>query len=239
MKKNLLSVTGVLLLVALVLFGSQSFLTGEAMASDEVKSGLVTVSGTGSISVKPDMGTITIGVETQDKDANKAQIENKENMLKVMETLEAMAIKEEDIKTIQFNIYDQYNYFENKEAEKYYVVTNLVKVTIHDLEKMGEVIDGVTKAGSNKISNIQFGISNEEEVYGQALKLAMTSAESKANALLSTFDKTASIPSKIIENGYSVGVVRESYDGVMLDKSTPINTGALTVTAQISVEYDY
>ena len=239
MKKNLLSVTGVLLLAALVLFGSQSFLAGEAMASEEVKSGLVTVSGTGSISVKPDMGTITIGVETQDKDANKAQVDNKEKMLKVMEALEAMAIKEDDIKTIQFNIYDQYNYFENKEAEKYYVVSNQVEVTVHNLDKMGEIIDGVTKAGSNQISNIQFGISNEDEVYGQALKLAMTSAKSKANALLSTFDKTANIPSKIVESGYSVGVVRESYDAVMLDKSTPINTGSLTVTAQISVEYDY
>lgn len=239
MKKSLLSIGGVLFLAVALLVSSQAFLGEQAMASDDTKAGLVSVSGSGSISVKPDMGTISLGVETEDENANVAQEANKKQMTEVMAALKEAGISEEQIKTTQYSIYDRYNYIENKEPEKYYAVTNMVEVTILDLDKMGQVIDAVSKSGANQVSNIQFGISNEQEVYAEALKLAMKSAKTKADALLGTFNKQADVPSKVIENGYSVGVVRDVYESAMMKDSTPISTGALTVTAQITVEYDY
>lgn len=239
MKKNLLSMGGVLLMAVAVIFAAQGFFADEAMASDDTIPGLVSVSGSGSISVKPDMGTISIGVETEDKDANVAQEENSVKMAEVMAALKELNIADDQIKTTQFSIYDRYNYFDEKDPEKYYSVTNTIQVTVLDLDRMGEVIDAVSKSGANQISNIQFGITNEQEVYAEALKLAMGSAKTKADALLGTFNKSADIPTKIIESGYSVGVSRDTYESVMMKDSTPISTGSLTITANITVEYGY
>jgi len=239
MKKSILSLGALALLVVAVIFASQGFLSNEAMAEDAVNKGLVSVNGTGSITVKPDMGTITVGVETEDADASVAQAANKEKMDAVMAALEELGIAEDQIKTTQYSIYDRYNYFDDKDPVKYYSVTNSVQVTILDLDMVGQVIDAVTKAGANQVSNITFGISNEQEVYAEALKLAMASAKSKANAILGTFDKTASVPSKVVESGYSVGVMRDTFEMAMAKDSTPINPGTLTITANITAEYEY
>jgi hypothetical protein len=59
------------------------FFNQEVQAVGEESLGTVSVSGSASISVKPDTGIISVGVETENADASIAQEENKEKMNKV------------------------------------------------------------------------------------------------------------------------------------------------------------
>lgn len=168
-----------------------------------------------------------------------AQEENKEKMNRVMKALETLNIDQENIKTIGYSLYERYNYYDDQTKEKYYVSSHILQIKIVDIDQMGLVIDAVTKAGSNQISNIQFTISNEEEIYAQALELAMKSAKTKADAILGTFGKVSTLPSKVVESGYSMGTYRDTYEAVMKDSSTPISVGELSVQAHVTVEYTY
>ena len=69
----------------------------------------------------------------------------------------------------------------------------------------------------------------------------MSSAKAKANSLLSTFGKTADVPAKVTETSYYSGVARMDFSLDMAESkmSTPVSTGELKVTANVSVEYNY
>ncbi len=243
MKKSIISIGTVVALVTAMFLGSFALAPKEVLAEGEVTTNTVSVSGVGSITVKPDIAYITVGVETENADAATAQQENASKMTEVLKAIKEAGIEEDDIKTLNYSIYDRYNYNEGKENEKYYVVSNSVKVTIRDIDKVGDIIDVTAKAGSNQISNISFGISDDSEVYAEALKLAMASAKVKANAIMSTFGKEATIPSKVTESSSFSGVIRNDYAMMeMAEKSsfsTPVSTGELTITANVSVEYNY
>lgn len=228
------------MLLAMLLVGTMN-VTQEVSATVDETQNIVSVNGVGTVTVKPDIAYINVGVETEGKDAAAAQTDNAVKMNAVMEALKKAGINDEDIKTVQYSIYDRYNYLDNGEKDKYYVVNNMVKVTVNDVTKVGDVIDAVAGAGSNSISSIQFGISNEEVVYQEALKLAMTSAKLKATAIMSTFDQTPGMPARVSETSYFSGAVRMEMNAVMADAkmSTPISTGELTITANVSVDYNY
>ncbi len=65
----------------------------------------------------------------------------------------------------------------------------LVKVTVRDLDNLGDLIDVASKSGANQINSIQFTVEDEEAYYQEALVLAMSNAKGKANAILGTMDK--------------------------------------------------
>lgn len=237
--KKIFPLSIIVVLVAMLLVGTMN-LTQEAAAETSGTENVVSVSGIGTMTVKPDIAYINVGVETQDKDASVAQKENATKMSAVMAALKKAGIDEKDIKTVQYSIYDRYDYVENGTDVKYYTVTNMVQVTVKDIDKVGDVIDAAAGAGSNQVSNIQFGISNEDEVYQEALKLAMSSAKSKATAIMGTFGKTLGTPVRVSESSYYGGVVRMEYSAMADAKmSTPVSTGELTITANVSVDYNY
>lgn len=240
MNKNIISI-GVIALLVVVLIGNVGLFSNDTLAETDANLNIVTVNGAGSISVKPDIAYITIGVETEDADAGLAQNENKMIMSAVMKALLSNVSNEDDIKTTNYSIYDRYNYKDNGEREKYYLVSNSVEVTIRDIEIVGQIIDVAAKAGANQISSIRFGISNENEVYNEALKLAMESAKDKAKSIMSTFGKEVGAPYKVTETNSYSGVIRAEYSMAMDEKSisTPVSSGELTVTANVLVEYNY
>src|SRR4029077_3052924 len=64
-----------------------------------------------------------------------------------------------------------------------YTATNVVRVTIDDLSKIGDVIDVATRAGANRVPSIQFALRDEQSVRGQALREAAVKAKAEAEAL--------------------------------------------------------
>ena len=78
-------------------------------------------------------------------------------------------------------------------------------------------------------------------MYQEALKLAMTSAKAKAGSIMGTFGKTPGMPVKVSESSYYSGATRMEYSAVAMDSkmSTPVSSGDLSVTANVTVDYTY
>jgi len=242
MKKVIIGIC-VLTMLGLTFFTGGNMLPTQSYAVDEAtETRLVTVQGVGEVTVKPDMATINIGVETQDTDAAFAQSSNARLMDEVSKAIKALGITEDELQTSQYNIYKNRNYGDETQ-EEYYVVSNTLTVTVNDIIKVGAIIDASSKAGANKINSISFGIKDESKYYQEALKNAMSSAKGKATTIMATFGKKPSIPFNVSESNYYGGAVRANYsmDMDVAEKSlaTPIEAGDLTITANVSVQYDY
>lgn len=239
-----------LLAIALV---AGAFVTGAAQppmtiseaASVEQAEYRLEVNGEGLVTVTPDLAYINIGVETEHKDASAAQAENAKLMTSVKKAIMNAGIAEDDMQTMNYSIYKTYNYYDDREREEVYKASNTLKVTVRDLDNLGDLIDVASKSGANQINSIQFTVEDEEQYYQEALILAMTNAKGKADAILGTMNKTAGTPVRISESSYGGGLMRNSgaiafsAKAEMMDYSTPIEAGDIEVTANVTVEYDY
>ncbi|MCT4562781.1 MAG: SIMPL domain-containing protein [Maledivibacter sp.] len=239
-----------ILIAGLFAFDSLDVFSGKAAANDFSREGnIVEVNGLGTVKVKPDIAYISIGVETFNTDAKKAQDTIASKMDNIIGALKKNGIKDEDIKTTGYSIYKTNRYDaaglgEKEKRTEGYNARNVAQVTIRNIDTVGKIIDLAGKEGANIINNIRFGISDEEKYYGEALKLAMKNASGKAEAILSSFGAKLGKPYRVKENSYGAPLVYR--ENVMMKSSmgadayeTPVEAGELEVTANVVVEYKY
>jgi uncharacterized protein YggE len=62
-------------------------------------------------------------------------------------------------------------------------VSSNVSVTIHDLTKVGPVLDAAVNAGANSVYGVTFTIENQTALNNQAYLLAMNDADAQATYL--------------------------------------------------------
>lgn len=203
----------------------------------------VVVQGEGAVLVKPDIAYINLGLQTKNKDSKVAQETNKKTMLAIYSALEKAGVKAEDIATTNFSIYQVYVDsvpYESSNRTMLFQVSNNIKITTTDLERVGALLDIAVAAGANQVNGIDFSVKDNSKYYDQALKLAMASAKSKAGTIMSTFGKKASIPVKVTELSSNASPIRDEVYKMSADVgSTPVQAGDLTVTAKVQVEYGY
>ena len=245
--KNKLMKSMVLVLMVMMISGMvfMKAPTDFAMADTSQTVKLVTVSGVGEITIAPDLALINVGVQTKNNDAAKAQQENAKLMKAVIDAIKAKGIKAEDIKTTGYSIYQTYDYVDNKPSTPYYIASNTINIKVNDITKVGELIDVATAAGANSIDSIRFTVKDDSKYYEEALKLAMANAKNKATAIMGSFGKKPGVPYSVNEssNGgrifYDYYPAKASMDTLENAVTTPIESGEITVTANVSVSYDY
>jgi uncharacterized protein YggE len=89
--------------------GTQGALLSSVNGQNAVANG-ISVSGQGSITVKPDVAYISLGVVTPpDADQLKARKANDDAMAKVLAAIKGFGISEDDITTTNFSISPQYD----------------------------------------------------------------------------------------------------------------------------------
>jgi len=207
--------------------------------------GKITVSGQGSVMVKPDIAYIDLGVNTEHADAKTAQANNSAQQTLVINAIKSLGIAEADIKTSGYSMYPKYEYSTNGTSRIVgYTVHNTVTVTVRNIDKVGETIDAAIGAGANIASGIRFSLSDSNAYYAQALKQAIANAKSKSGAIAQALGVAVGNPIEIIENGGSyMPVIYAEADmmkgNAMMDTAMPVQTGELEVTATITAVFAY
>jgi uncharacterized protein YggE len=213
----------------------------------KMKENTLSVVGLGKVNIKPDVAYLDVGVRTMDKDAKKAQDENKSIMNKIMAKLKALKIEEEDIQTSAYNIWPRYNYNGNKQILEGYEVENMVRVTVREIDSVGDILDGVSKEGANLSYGISFGVLDTDSVYKQALEKAIDDAKGKAEVMGKMAEVSIQKPLAIYEgNGYSaspkepMNKTRLMADSIEAEaiQGVPIASGELEIQAYVTVIYE-
>ena len=215
-------------------FPLNGLLTG---SMEKIKIKTIEVSGTGTVSMTPDEAIVYMGVQTKSADAVTSQKDNAAKMEKVVNALIDAGIAKDNMET---SSYTMYPVKDNEKGENItgYLVSNLLKVTIKDINKTGDVIDKAVKAGANEINSISFTLSEESEqkVREQALKNAAKAARLDADRLASELDVTIKAPLQVSTSG---GIIATPDSVQVKSLTTPIMPGTVTVSAFISVIYQF
>lgn len=243
MKKRYLSIFVVLFAVsALVAFQGCSRVNTYGSLEGSVPT--ISVQGLGKVTIKPDEAIIRFGVQTEEKYLEKAYKKNTERTNAVIETVKALGIKDEDIKTSSYNITPIYQ----RDEKGYQVpgkpasfrVSQSLQVKMRDLPKVGEIIDKVVSSGTNTFSGINFTLSNIEEVQEEAKVKAVKDAREKALILTKNLGvKTGRILRVNTSSPQPYQRAMMANEAMLARSNAPsIQPGSMEVTANCSIIYE-
>jgi hypothetical protein len=202
----------------------------------------INVSGTGKVELAPDIAYINLGVHTEDPRASVAVAANNALTQEVIDAVKAAGIAEKDIRTSNFSIWPSQNYSpDGQPLETKYVVDNTVFVTVRDLEKLGDLLDGAIAAGVNTVNSIQFDVADKTAALKQARADAVKDAQTQAREL-------AEAAGLQLGDVYSLGFSENAYPIFDYGKgggggaaaeaaAVPIQPGQLTISATVSMSY--
>jgi hypothetical protein len=227
------------ILVSVMIFGLLTACTSPVADGDSVRS--MNVSGTGRVTVVPDIATINVGVRTEADEVTDALSGNTAQANAISEVLQELGVAEEDIQTSNFNVYpsERYDPMTGQSEGQYFVVENTVNVTVRDLSTLGEVLSAVVNAGANNIYGINFNVEDREEAVAEARELAIQDAKAKAEAIAE--EAGVSLGDLISISVYSAGSPVAYYDakgGAYAEASVPISAGTLTIAMECSLTYE-
>lgn len=204
----------------------------------------INVTGTGKVTLTPDIAYVSIGVHTEGANAAEAVAENTSQSQKVVDALKTFKIDPKDIQTTNFSIYPQQQYDnEGKLQGINYVVDNTVYVTLRDIDQLGELLDAVVKAGSNSINSIQFDVADREAALSEARQLAVENARKQAEELASAAGVT--LGPVLTINATSGSAPMPMYDyrasmgaAAVAESAVPVSPGQLIITLDVFMTYE-
>jgi uncharacterized protein YggE len=145
----------------------------------------MTVTGKSIISQKADNAKIFFSIEAESSTLQGAVAEAKEELSKITKKLKELGLKEDDISTSQFRTTDGFKFLLG--LKKFNVIID-AEIKIKDLSHLEAIIFVLSNSKIKEISSIEFGLSNESEVFQQAQINAVKSAKMKASLLAKELD---------------------------------------------------
>jgi uncharacterized protein len=205
------------------------------------------VSGTGTVTVKPDIAILSLGVYDKEPTVAAAQAITAEAMNKIIAALKQNGLADKDITTTGYNIQQvtRYDNSRNEVIPDGYAVSNNVNAKIRALDKVGIIIDAVATAGgdSTRINGISITVEKPEGYFGEARGKAMTDAKAKADQLASLAGVKLGAAYYITENsGYTNPPIpyyaKDSAGGVSAPSAIPpISVGETEITLTVQVAF--
>jgi len=233
----------VILIMVIMVISGVSMLINGGKPGDNVGANIISFTGEGKISTKPDMAFVDFSVVTQGVQLADVQNKNSEKMNKVAEFLKSFGVEEKDIKTTNYNLYPQYTYENNRIPQIMgYQISQTLSVKIKQLDKVGEVMEKVVGMGVNQVNSLYFGVENDEEIKEQARKMAIDNAKEKAEKLAKELGIRLGKLTNFYENtsGYPVPMY-DSYKAVGMGGgagSPNIQTGENEIIVNITLNYE-
>lgn len=203
---------------------------------------IVSVYGTATVHVAPDLATITIAVVTQNKDALQAQQENAKRSADVIKAVKGVSDPSLEVSTGGYAITVQHPIEGNIRTTEItgYEVTNSISVKLRDLSKVGEVLDQATLAGANSVNNVSFGLQDDETTRREALSAATVDAVARVQAVVRGLNANDTSPVRfriidVSEPGleYIPSRKTDQMRTFAPAASTPIEAGEMDVTATV------
>jgi len=202
----------------------------------------ISVSGTGRVLISPDIADLRLGVSVTAKTVKAARDANATSMTAVIDSIKKLGIADKDIQTSTLSLSPVYDYPPDQRAPILtgYNLTNVVAVTIRDLDKAGDVIDGALAAGATTLDSISFRVDDQTAAEKQAREAAMAEANAKAQTLASaagvSITGVAAISETSAPTPYPI-YYRGMAESAARDVATPVQPGTNEVTVTVSVVY--
>jgi uncharacterized protein len=203
----------------------------------------ITVIGDGMVSVQPDTANTNLGYEVVTDTVKAGTAAVSRTMSSILDALHGLGVADKDIQTSNYNISMDNSSMNNNPGPNpatgttprlQYRVSSNVSVTIHDLTKVGAVLDAAVNAGANSVYGVNFTILNQKALDRRAYSLAMDDADARAAYLADLAGVTLG---PVISVSEVIGQGQFSKAGVGGGGGNAIQPGELQVDRQLEVVY--
>ncbi len=208
-----------------------------AAADDKEMHRSITVSASGSVAVEPDMARITSGVTSEAGTAREAVSLNSQAMKEAIAGLKAAGIVPKDIQTSSFRIDPRYTRAKVGQPSIIdgYRVTNQIKITVRDLDRLGEVLDQLVTLGANQMAGLTFEVSKAESLRDEARTEAVANALRRAKLYAAAAGAEVGEVLRISEG--AVGGGPRPVAMTMRAEAVPIERGAQMLQANVTMTW--
>ncbi len=242
----LVVVLSVALLASTLIFANSNIYIknlGSATLQDSKLLNTITVSGTGKVSVRPDMATLSISISEVSDTSAKALAAVNSKVDQIYTVLRKYNIPSEDVTTSQLSIYPEYSYKNEEPKITGQRATSAITVKIKKIDdkatKATQIIDEVSVINNIQLGSISFDVENRTQALTTAREIAFNDAKTKAEELtkysgtkivkpVSITDSSVSAPIPVYMNSL---VAKDSASG----SSTQVSTGSMEIDLTLNV----
>lgn len=206
----------------------------------------IAVSGTGRVTVVPDIGVLNLGVQVTRPTVAAARDAAAKAMEAVRASLKQNGVDDRDIATQGFSIQPQYDFRPTSGAPRItgYLVSNQVTVKVRAMDALSRVLDGAVAAGGDdvRVNGVAFSVDKPEQYRDKAREQAVADARARAETLAKAAGVKLGKARSVSEGGGPEGIpvpVRAAASGVGgVAVDTPVSPGQTDITLTVNVVFD-
>jgi uncharacterized protein YggE len=203
----------------------------------------LTVVGTGTVEADPDVAYLSLGVDLKADNAAAVVADATGKMESLLAALKAAGVADADIRTAGYNLWVEQRYDPQTGQPTGvidYHVVHTVRVTVHDLGKVGTLLSAAVEAGANTVSEVSFSVADPDKLATQARQKAIADAQQRAQEMAQAMGITLGKVVSVSESGgyvpapdyYSRGAVAPT------EAAVPMPAGSFSVSISVVVIYE-
>ncbi|MCS7317870.1 MAG: SIMPL domain-containing protein [Candidatus Dojkabacteria bacterium] len=213
----------------------------------------ISTSGSGKVYGRPDMATLVLNLSEKDKTVKSAVEKLNKKLEELYKMLNENNISRDNIKTISFNVYPEYEYSANGGNPVLigHAASSSIEITIKNVDEkalnVSKIVDSVSAIDRIQISSLSFDIENKKEFFTKAREQALKNARERAEEvarfagvkLLSPVNIVDNSNENVIQPPYPIpfAMYREVGAGNSSETSSDksIYTGNMLITVDVNV----
>lgn len=197
----------------------------------------ISVNGSGSSAMAPDIALLSLSVISDAPTAREALDKNNAAMTAVVEALKTLGFGVTNMQTSGLSLDAVYDNSGHVPVLTGYQAVNGVMLKVKDLSRLGEILDLTVTAGANRINSLSFSVENKDSAINDARVAAMKDAKAKADLMAGALGATVGRPLSISESySDSQPIAMQTMNAA--SAAVPIATGQVGLTAQVSVLFE-
>jgi len=203
------------------------------------------VSGQGEVRAEPDRATVTLGVESRKPKLEDARAAVAKTVDAVLKLTRELKIDPKQVRSTRINVQPEYNWGANNANERTligYFVSRQVEVELHDLEKLGQLLERATDLGVNQMGDPRLDSSKRQDLVREALANAVVDARQNAEVIAKAagarLGNARTINANTEFSQPPVPMVRAMAMEAKAAGGAPYQSGEMTFNATVNVQYD-
>ena len=221
-------------------------LAGTAAQAQQVEQPrTIGVSGQGEVRAEPDRATVTLGVEARRPKLEDARAAVAKTVDAVLKLTRELKIDPKLVRSTRVNVQPEYNWGAGNANERTligYYVARQVEVELHDLEKLGQLLERATDLGVNQMGDPRLDSSKRQDLVREALAKAVGDARQNAEVIAKaagarlgnarTINANTELTQPPVPMARAIAMEAKAAGGA------PYQSGEMTFNATVNVQYD-
>ena len=203
--------------------------------------GSIVVTGTGTVSVAPDIAELRLGVAVARPTVEAARSEAATVMTAILAAVDEAGVARRDVRTAVLSVQPRYDYRDGQAPVLTgYELSDSVIVTIRDIDRVADVVDGTLRAGATSMDGLTFRVADPAPAERTARTMAVDAARARADVLAEAAGLTILGVTDIVEGAAALPPGPRFKAERMLmaaDASTPVEPGATDISVTVTVSY--